>query len=97
MRVTQVTGVKDDAHLRRRAPVLWPWVLVVAAWMIGGEVPWRRTGYLPCRLILLLSILTKRTVLRRLNLSSFAAFRTPHLQPQEEPELRHLFLKLTAH
>jgi hypothetical protein len=25
---------------------------------IGGEVPWRRTGYLPCRLLLLLSILT---------------------------------------
>src|SRR5713101_3319925 len=30
---------------------------------IGGEVPWRRTGYFPNRLLLLLSMLTKRTSL----------------------------------
>src|SRR5438034_5115773 len=36
MRVTEVTEVKDDAQPRRRAPVLWPWVLVVAAWTIAG-------------------------------------------------------------
>ena len=36
MRVTQVSDVKDDARPRRRAPVLWPWVLVVAAWTIAG-------------------------------------------------------------
>src|SRR2546430_9067842 len=29
----------------------------------GGEVPWHRTGYFPNRLLLLLSMLTKRTVL----------------------------------
>jgi len=36
MRVTEVTDVKDDAQPRHRAPVLWPWVLVVAAWTIAG-------------------------------------------------------------
>ena len=36
MRVTEVTDVKDDAQTRRWAPVLWPWVLVVAAWTIAG-------------------------------------------------------------
>jgi hypothetical protein len=36
MRVTEVTDVKDDAQQRHRAPVLWPWILVVAAWTIAG-------------------------------------------------------------
>src|SRR5436189_1271016 len=36
MRVTEVSDVKDDAQPRHRAPVLWPWVLVVAAWTIAG-------------------------------------------------------------
>src|SRR5713101_8306203 len=36
MRVTEVTDVKDAAQPRHRAPVLWPWVLVVAAWTIAG-------------------------------------------------------------
>src|SRR2546421_3262066 len=36
MRVTQVADVKDDAQPRRRAPVLWPWMLVVAAWALAG-------------------------------------------------------------
>ncbi|HEY6411482.1 MAG TPA: DUF2182 domain-containing protein [Ktedonobacteraceae bacterium] len=35
MRVTEVTAVKDDAQPRRRAPVLWPWVLVIAAWTLA--------------------------------------------------------------
>src|SRR5260370_33150272 len=46
MRVTQVTGVKDDAHLRRRAPVLWPWVMVGAAWMIAGLAVLTNQSYL---------------------------------------------------
>ena len=46
MRVTQVTGVKDEAHLRRRAPVLWPWALVVAAWMIAGLAVLTNQSYL---------------------------------------------------
>lgn len=36
MRVTQVSEMKDDAHPRRRAPVLWPWALVAAAWALAG-------------------------------------------------------------
>ena len=28
--------MKDDAQPRHRAPVLWPWVLVVAAWALAG-------------------------------------------------------------
>src|SRR3989442_4826498 len=36
MRVTEVTDAKGDVQPRRRAPVLWPWVLVVAAWTIAG-------------------------------------------------------------
>src|SRR5207253_6213136 len=36
MRVTEVTDVKDDAQPSHRAPVLLPWVLVVAAWTIAG-------------------------------------------------------------
>ena len=36
MRVTEVTDVKDAAQPHHRAPVLWPWVLVVAAWTIAG-------------------------------------------------------------
>jgi predicted metal-binding membrane protein len=32
MRVTEVTDVKDSARSRHRAPVLWPYVLVIAAW-----------------------------------------------------------------
>ena len=36
MRIAQDTGVKDDAQPRRRAPVLWPLVLVVAAWALAG-------------------------------------------------------------
>src|SRR5947207_290041 len=36
MRVTQVADVKHDAQPRRRAPVLWPWMLVVAAWALAG-------------------------------------------------------------
>ena len=46
MRVAQVTGVKDEAHLRRRALVLWPWVLVVAAWMIAGLAVLTNQSYL---------------------------------------------------
>ena|SRR2546426_305027 len=46
MRVTQVTGVKDDAHLRRRAPVLWPWVLVIAAWAVAGLAVLTNQSYL---------------------------------------------------
>jgi predicted metal-binding membrane protein len=36
MRVTQVTEVRNDVQPRRRAPVLWPWALVVAAWTLAG-------------------------------------------------------------
>ena len=36
MHVTQVTEVKESTQTRRRAPVLWPWVLVIAAWTIAG-------------------------------------------------------------
>ena len=36
MRVTQVTEVKDNAQPRSRAPLLWPWALVVAAWTLAG-------------------------------------------------------------
>src|SRR5271157_786937 len=46
MRVTQVTRVKDDAHPRSRAPVLWPWVLVVAAWSIAGLAALTNQSYL---------------------------------------------------
>jgi predicted metal-binding membrane protein len=35
MRVTQVTDVKDSAQARHRAPVLWPYVLVMAAWTVA--------------------------------------------------------------
>src|SRR5258708_20259382 len=35
MRVTEVTDVKDSARARRRAPVLWPYVLVMAAWTVA--------------------------------------------------------------
>ena len=46
MRVTQVTHVKDDAQPRRRAPVLWPWVLVVAAWTLAGFAVFTNQSYL---------------------------------------------------
>ncbi|HEV8193176.1 MAG TPA: DUF2182 domain-containing protein [Ktedonobacterales bacterium] len=46
MRVTQVTDVKGDAQLRRPAPVLWPWVLVVAAWTLAGLSVVTNHGYL---------------------------------------------------
>ncbi len=36
MRVAQVSEVKDDVQPRRRALVLWPWALVVAAWTLAG-------------------------------------------------------------
>jgi len=35
MRVTQVTDVKDSARARHRASVLWPYVLVIAAWTVA--------------------------------------------------------------
>src|SRR5260370_40909916 len=35
MRVTEVIEVKDSARARRRAPVLWPYVLVMAAWTVA--------------------------------------------------------------
>src|SRR5258708_17940074 len=35
MRVTEVTDVKDSARARHRAPVLWPYVLVIAAWTVA--------------------------------------------------------------
>src|SRR5205085_3128125 len=35
MRVTEVTDVKDSTRVRRRAPVLWPYVLVMAAWTVA--------------------------------------------------------------
>ncbi len=35
MRVTEATEVKDSARARRRAPVLWPYVLVIAAWTVA--------------------------------------------------------------
>src|SRR5260370_14299313 len=35
MRVTQVTDVKDSARARHRASVLWPYVLVMAAWTVA--------------------------------------------------------------
>src|SRR6266849_1022245 len=46
MRVTEVTDVKDDAQPRHRAPVLWPWVLVVAAWTIAGLSALTNQSYL---------------------------------------------------
>jgi len=46
MRVTEVTTVKDDARTRRRALVLWPWVLVVAAWALAGLAVFSNQSYL---------------------------------------------------
>src|SRR5437588_2094018 len=46
MRVTEVTTVKDDAHPRRRAPVLWPWALVAAAWGLAGLAVFTDQSYL---------------------------------------------------
>src|SRR6266704_1887362 len=46
MRVTHITQVKDDAHLRRRAPVLWPWMLVIAAWAVAGLAVLTNQSYL---------------------------------------------------
>jgi predicted metal-binding membrane protein len=36
MRVTHITEMKDDVQPRRRAPVLWPWALVIVAWTLAG-------------------------------------------------------------
>ena len=36
MRITEITDVKDGAQPRRRAPVLWPWGLVAAAWALAA-------------------------------------------------------------
>ena len=46
MRVTEVTEVKDDAQPRHRAPVLWPWALVVAAWTLAGLAVFTNQSYL---------------------------------------------------
>jgi predicted metal-binding membrane protein len=46
MRVTEVTEVKNDAHPRRRAPVIWPWVLVAAAWTLAGLAVLTNQSYL---------------------------------------------------
>jgi len=36
LRITEITDVKDGAQPRRRAPVLWPWGLVAAAWALAA-------------------------------------------------------------
>jgi predicted metal-binding membrane protein len=46
MRVTQVTQVKDDARSQRRAPVLWPWASVIAAWTLAGLAVLTNQSYL---------------------------------------------------
>jgi len=46
MRVTQGTDVKDDAQPRRRAPVLWPWALVMTAWALAGLAVLSNMSYL---------------------------------------------------
>jgi predicted metal-binding membrane protein len=46
MRVTEVTEVKEGVRARHRAPVLWPWVLVVVAWTLAGLVAFTNQSYL---------------------------------------------------
>jgi predicted metal-binding membrane protein len=46
MRVKEITDVKDDAQPRRRATVLWPWALVVAAWALAGLAVFTNQSYL---------------------------------------------------
>jgi len=46
MRVTHVSEMKDDAHPRRWAPVLWPWTLVVTAWALAGLAVFTNQSYL---------------------------------------------------
>jgi predicted metal-binding membrane protein len=36
MRVSQGAEMRDDAQPGSRAPLLWPWALVVAAWTLAG-------------------------------------------------------------
>src|SRR6478752_6564997 len=36
MRVAQAAEVKANAHPRSRAPLLWLWVLIAAAWTLAG-------------------------------------------------------------
>jgi hypothetical protein len=46
MHVTEVADMKDSARVRTRAPVLWPWVLVVAAWALAGLAVFTNHTYL---------------------------------------------------
>ena len=46
MRVTNVAEVQDNAAPHRRAPILWPWVLVAAAWTLAGLAVLTNQSYL---------------------------------------------------
>jgi predicted metal-binding membrane protein len=46
MRVTHVAEMKRTAQPRSRAPILWPWVLVVAAWTLAGMAVLTNQSYL---------------------------------------------------
>ena len=46
MQVTELADVKDKSEPRPRALVLWPWILVVAAWTVAGLSVLTNHGYL---------------------------------------------------
>lgn len=46
MRVTEVTEVKDSTRTRCRTPVLWPYVLVMAAWTVAVLATLTNQSYL---------------------------------------------------
>jgi len=46
MRVTEVTDVKDDTQPRHWAPVLWPYVLVMASWTLALVATLTNQSYL---------------------------------------------------
>jgi predicted metal-binding membrane protein len=46
MRVTHAAEVKANVHPRSRAPLLWPWVLIAAAWTLAGLAVLTNQSYL---------------------------------------------------
>lgn len=46
MRVAEAADIKDGSRARRRGPVLWPWMLVVAAWALAGLAVFTNHTYL---------------------------------------------------
>lgn len=46
MHIAQGSTVKNDTQTRRRAPILWPWMLVIAAWTLMGLLVLTNRGYL---------------------------------------------------